>query len=439
MIAYWTSPRRRGRVLVGGVLRRLPSGRPARVAEQREDRDEDHPGGQLAAAERHVAHAQPSNAVASGAGANRIPAAAAPSLVLGLVADVECRVPGSTPSRSSASRNDGRIRLRRAGLGAGHDRREEVTRRRSAPGAPRARRPSSRRRRGRFHAREASSSVSSAPGIASKRIDAMKSSTNDSGSRSAPAASQEDAACSRSGARPATRRRGRRTASRPVVGDLGRERGAHELRLAVEPALSRATGRGSAPGRGAVTQRPVAVDGDGVEVSETHPGAGGGRPGRARRRCGGRGRAGSVVEDDEAPLADRPELPRLRALAQVGERRLVSAVTDVDVGIELASSAGSTGPASAASPATFLACASRMHVADQRLVGDGRHQAGVDEDVDDRRVRERRVDRAALPLDRAHELRAPARACPVSSPSWVIARSTCLIESPGAEYRRRRA
>src|SRR5581483_12158334 len=88
-----------GRVLVRGVLGRLPAARPGGVAEQREHRDEDRPRGELAAP-----HDQPAKAVASGACAKRIPAAPEPCSSSGSSPTCTAR-PGSTPRRSSASRN----------------------------------------------------------------------------------------------------------------------------------------------------------------------------------------------------------------------------------------------------------------------------------------------------------------------------------------------
>ena len=72
------------------------------------------------------------------------------------------------------------------------------------------------------------------------------------------------------------------------------------------------------------------------------------------------------------------------------------------------------------------------HVADQRLVGDGVQEAGVDEDADVGDPRQPIADLVAAILDPADERAAPRRASPVSRPSWVIARSTWRIESPGA-------
>ena len=235
----------------------LPSRCSRRVAQKRQDRDEGHPGGQLAA--KQHGQAQPSNAADSGASAKCIPAAAAPSASSPSSPTCSARS-GSTPSRRGQPEGS-RVGLRGSGLGAGHDRGEEV--RDADPlGARSARCPSSRRRRARARVR-GEVRASTAPGIASKRIAAMKESTNDSGSSCASAVRRKTSVQSQRarqrlgvgrGPPPAGSRRPRRRRRRRPSPDHGRSRARRRWT---------GLGTGSRP-----EERAVAVDSDGVRSAK---------------------------------------------------------------------------------------------------------------------------------------------------------------------------
>ena len=110
---------------------------------------------------------------------------------------------------------------------------------------------------------------------------------------------------------------------RPVVGDLGRERRAHECRPSRSNPRSRsAAARGWGTGSTKPDERAVAVDGDGVEVSETHPGAGAGRPRRDPRRSGGPAGGGRCRRPTNRPSRTARSFRVSRVPPQVGERQV---------------------------------------------------------------------------------------------------------------------
>ena len=227
----------------------------------------------------------------------------------------------------------------------------------AARGARAARSPSSRRRRGGARARAGGrASRPRRHRLEDERADERRRRTP-SGVEPRAERLEEDGDAVPAERAPGSRRRGPRVRERPVVGDLGARRPRSTASSLARDAVRREGATKRRCRVGELQQRPVAVDGDGVEVSETHPDGASSRAASRPSPIFGPGEIRAASTIAKCPARTAAQLARLRSLRSLGERRAAVRRGQVPVRVELCELRPT--PTWSTSPATFAARASR--------------------------------------------------------------------------------